>query len=103
MHKFQKWRDALQIAPNEHTVTGVMRDYLAGIDPGALAKLPAECREALASDDIQSAAVALLHSELTYRGDPDLGEILHEVAHTFAVASVRISRLRGQAAMVPSD
>ena len=103
MYRFQRWKDTLQIAPNEGTVVGVMRDYVAAIEPEVIATLPVECKRAMALSDIQSAAVTLLHAELMYRGTPEIGELLHEIAHTFAAASVRLSRLRGQSALVPTS
>jgi len=103
MHHFDKWRNILQVAPTEDTVCGVIRDYLAAIDPAALALIPNDCKQAIQADDVQVAAVTLLHAELMHRGDASVDELLHEIAHTFAAASVRISRLRGQAAMVPRD
>jgi len=95
MHRFQKWRDVLTVAPDEKTVAAVMRDYVKVIDPKSLEQMPPECRKALdGSVDLQAAAVALLHAELMYRGSPEMQQLLHEVAHTFAAASIRMSRLR---------
>ena len=48
---------------------------------------------ALSKDpDVQSAAITILHCELGYKGEPFVAEALHEIAHTFAAASLRITR-----------
>jgi hypothetical protein len=99
MHRFQKWRDALQLAPDEKTLIALMDDYVKGLPPGVVAALPEGCRRLLANGavlDVHSAAVTLLHAELAHGGVPESGESLHEIAHTFAAAAVRLSRLRGQ-------
>jgi len=105
MHRFQKWRDALQIAPDEKTLTSLMSDYVQGLNPDVLHALPEGCRRLLcngAALDVQATAVALLQAELAERGVPAAGDLLHEIAHTFAAAAVRLARLRGQAdAFVP--
>src|ERR1051325_4700627 len=95
MHRFQEWRDALNVARDEKTVAAIMRDYAHAITPQVVDLLPAEAREALSGEmDVQGAAVTLLHVELTFRGNPEIGLLLHEIAHTFAAASVRLSRVR---------
>jgi len=96
MHRFQKWRDALQVAPNVDKVAGIMEDYVSAIAASASA-LPQDCQEILACRplDIQEAAVTLLHAELDFRGSHEASDFLHEVAHTFAAASVRMTLLHG--------
>ena len=95
MHRFMKWRDALSVASNEKAVEAIVREYVGVIDRDVMQSLPPECQAAMSGEmDLQSAAVALLHAELSYRGDVLLGEVLHEAAQTFAAASIRISRLR---------
>jgi hypothetical protein len=98
MHSFQRWRDAIQLAPDENTVVGVMRDYVSAFPPAVIEALPPGCRPAIAEmdEDIQGAAVTLLRVELAYRGGPVGGRLLHEIAHTFAAASVRLSHIREQ-------
>jgi len=103
MHRFQKWRDALNVALDEKTLLLVIREYVGVIDPQLLARMPLECRRALdASVDLQSAAVTLLHAELAYDGPEDVAQLLHEVAHTFAAASIRLSRLRTELFVPPA-
>src|SRR5215468_915058 len=101
MYRFQRWRDALSIAPDAITVERLMRDYSASIAPELVGTLPNDCQRALVSirdggSDVQTVAVTLLHVELSVRGDGEASKLLHELAHTFASASVRISRLRAE-------
>ena len=99
MHRFQKWRDALQVAPNEAAVIGVMHNYVESLPDVVRAILPRECTEALKPPfDVSHAAVTLLQAELFHRGDEEERKVLHEVAHTFAVAAVRLASVSaGQA------
>ena len=102
MHRFEKWRDALNIAPDEKAVKALMREYVEAIDPKLVELLPADCRQALdGRTDLQSAAVMVLHAELAFEGTEEVAQLLHEVAHTFAAASIRLSRLRTEP-IVPS-
>jgi hypothetical protein len=95
VHRFYRWRDALNVAHTDQEVIALMREYVRSIDPDIAGQLPPECRRALDPlADLQTAAVTLLHSELAFRGPRELAELLHEVAHTFAAASIRVSRLR---------
>jgi hypothetical protein len=91
MHRFQRWRDLIQAAGNASAIQGVMKDYVSSLPDAVISTLPEECQRALNETDVQSAAVTLLHCELTYKGDPAIQELLHEIAHTFAVASMRIT------------
>jgi hypothetical protein len=69
----------------------------------ALEALPKECRDALQGDfDVQGAAVALLHAELRFKGSDEQHAVLHEIAHTFASAAVRVTLLYPRPAMVAS-
>lgn len=43
------------------------------------------------------AAVTLLQEELRYQGSPEVAEVLREIAHTFAEASTRLTRIRREA------
>jgi len=95
MHRFEKWRDALNIAPDEKAVKALMREYVQVIDPKVIEVLPADCRMALdGTTDLQSAAVMILHAELAFDGPEEIAKVLHEIAHTFAAASIRLGRLR---------
>jgi hypothetical protein len=93
MHTFERWRDNLQVAPSVKTVTAMMDDYLDAVAP-VIADLPSECQKALTRPiDVQAAAVTLLQAELGFKGSPEVAAVLHEVAHTFASAAVRITAL----------
>jgi hypothetical protein len=93
VHRFEQWRDAIQAAADEHAVGRVIREYVEVIPKAVSTALPPECKKALADWDVQSAAITLLHCELSYQGDSAVGELLHEIAHTYAAASMRIARL----------
>lgn len=94
LHRFQKWREALQLAPNARAVQGIVRDYVEAIGP-LLGVLPADCVRMLLQDnlDIQAAAVTLLQCELRFDGPEQDRALLHEIAHTLAAAAVRITLL----------
>ena len=68
-----------------------MRDYIDSLG-AAVAALPPECKRALEDPDLQGAAVTLLHCELAWRGDPATGQLLQEIARTFAAAATRLGR-----------
>jgi hypothetical protein len=94
MHRFQKWRDALQVAPNTTSVNKVVVEYVATLAP-FMDILPPECRKALLTKpvDIQAAALTCLQAELCFDGPDELRDALHEIAHTLAAASGRITSL----------
>jgi hypothetical protein len=93
MHRFQRWRDVLRVAPNTQTIIRVVDDYVATLDP-YLDALPRECKLALTKPiDVQGAAVTLLQAEMGFSGREEVREVLHEIAHTFAAASVRLTTL----------
>ena len=95
MHRFQRWRDVLQVAPNTATVGRIVDDYVDTIAP-LFESLPAECQRALTKPiDVQGAAVTLLQAELSYDGSDDVRDALHEIAHTLAAASGRLTSLHG--------
>src|ERR1043165_3509628 len=92
-----RFLDALQIAPDEKTVVAIVRDYLSQLNPRLVELLPAECQHALRGTmDLQSAAVTLFRAGLPSHGNPRAAQFLHEIAHTFATASVRVSRFRAE-------
>ena len=95
MHRFQRWRAAINEARDTQAVERVVRDYVATLNPVWNA-MPEECRGALTDPDIQGAAVTLLRCELAYHGPSDVAELLHEVAHTFAAAATRLSWIRAE-------
>lgn len=94
MHRFKKWRDALQVAASQRSVTRVMRDYARALPADVRATLPADCQYALDDPiDVQEAAVTLVQAELAYTGSGSETDLLHEIAHTFAAAAVRFRGL----------
>ena len=96
MHRFQKWRDALQVAPSQKAVAGVMDNYIAALPSEVWEVLPADCASVLkSSTDVQATALCLVQAELTFQGSPEAAAVVHEVAHTFAVASLRLTSLHG--------
>lgn len=100
MHRFKRWRDALQATPNAEAVVRVIRDYITALPSEVVDALPEDCAGALAVEsamDVQAAAVTLLHCELGYAGEPGTGDVLHEIAHTLAVAAMRLTSLGGGA------
>lgn len=95
MHRFQRWREVLEAAHSEAAVDKAMRDYAATLAP-VMAVIPDDCRKAIEGGDLQEAAVTLLHCELAYRGTPEVAQLLHEIAHTYAAASLRLTRIRAE-------
>lgn len=93
MDRFRQWCEVLQLAPDTKTVNAAVRDYVFALGP-LLDTLPKECRRVLeGGTDVQAAAVALLQAEVKFEGSEEARMLLHEVAHTFAAASVRIAFL----------
>ena len=104
MHRFQRWREFLQGANTPRAVETVMRDYVESLPPGTIDVLPPECQQALSDPDLSAAAVALLQCEMTAKGlSPDVAAVLHEIAHTFAAASVRLRGLHGSQEPTSAD
>ena len=102
MHRFQRWREVLQGAHTAHEVAVIMRDYVNSLPPGTIEVLPEECQRVLPDPDVSSAAVALLHCEMTAKDlSPEVATVLHEIAHTFAAASVRLRYLPGASLLAP--
>jgi hypothetical protein len=102
MDRFLEWREVLQLAPNLKAVNAIMQDYVKEFGP-VLEALPKECRDALRGDiDVQAAAVALLQAELRFKGSDEQRAVLHEIAHTFASAAVRVTLLYPRPATVAS-
>jgi len=93
MHRFQRWRDLLQSAHEPEAIARLMREYVQTIPPAVASLLPPDCQRALEDTDIQAAAVAILHCELAFKGETEIAQVLHEVAHTYAAASLRIARI----------
>ena len=93
MHRFERWRNALQVAHTEADVQNAMADYVRALG-ATIAALPSDAQTALMEQDIQSAAVTLLMVEMRHNGTDGVGELLHEIAHTYAAASVRLTKIK---------
>jgi hypothetical protein len=97
MHRFLKWRDSISATRDHDALLQVMADYVNTIPVELRARLPVACQHVLKHpSDIQGAAVTLLQTELTFKGDPEIATILHEIAHTFASASFRLGQLNNR-------
>lgn len=92
MHRFHRWREVLLATTDEESVRRVMRDYAGTLAP-VVPSLPEDCQRALKEDDIQSAAVTLLQSEVRFDGPDEVRKLLHEIAHTYAAAALRLTAL----------
>ncbi|MGE5615943.1 MAG: hypothetical protein ACM3X5_03430 [Bacillota bacterium] len=97
MHRFRNWREAIQASQDAECVATLISEYVASIRRSDLDGLSQHCRRVLTDPDtdIQAAAVTLLREELAFDGNAQLGAVLHEIAHTFAAASVRLGQLLG--------
>lgn len=93
MHRFHRWRDVLLATPDEASVRRVVGEYAGTLDPSVVSALPEDCQRALKEPDIQAAAVALLHCEMRFQGSDEVRALLHEIAHTYAAASLRLTAL----------
>jgi hypothetical protein len=93
MYSFHKWLEALLTTVDEESIKSVMRDYRDTLERTVLKLLPGDCQQALKEPDIQAAAVALLHCEMRFKGSEDVRELLHEIAHTYAAAALRVTAL----------
>lgn len=89
MDRFSHWHGMLQ---NSRTVRSVMRKY-AETFAAVRNVLPNDVQEALASEDIQAAAVISLQAEIRDQGSSELGKLLHEIAHVYAAAAVRLAKI----------
>ena len=103
MHRFLQWREVLQLAPNIKAVKAIMSDYVDSLKP-IVGTLPKECQRAMLAEDldVQATAVILLHEELRFQGTEEARGLLHEIAHTFASAAVRITLLYARPVVPPT-
>lgn len=95
MHRLQRWGSVIQMAGDRARVETIVRDYVSSIMPADLSRMPEACQELLVRhvEDIPGAAVALAREDLRFTGDADTAMVLHEIAHTFVVASNRIAQI----------
>ena len=90
MYRFHHWRVQIQDARDERAIIDVSRNYRQTLTPAMVASLPEECREALEKGDIPDAALKCLQAEMRCQDTPEVTALLHEVAHTYAAAAVRV-------------
>ena len=102
MHRFKKWRDALQIAPDAKAVAGVMQEYVTTLVPEELEHIPPACSAAMRVSplDIPGIAVCLLQAELSWKGSAEAWAVLHDVAHIFALAATRLTLVQREPVLV---
>jgi len=87
------WQQKLDLADSEDEVVGVVRDYVATLDPGEVALLPAALRpgKMLVANDVASYALDLVR----YDCDETHGVavLVHRLAAFFSHASIRLSEI----------
>ena len=93
MPRFKTSREMLLAARDEREIRRVLNEALAGLAPEEVESLPKEAKLAIAENDLHAAAVMMLRSDLTHRGEPGTGELLRQVAELYASASVRLSQI----------
>lgn len=94
MPRFRIPRELILTA-QEGQVERILTEALGGLTPEEIESLPVECR-LLVTDpavDIHTSAVTFLQSDLKYRGDTQIGELVRQLAELFASASVRLSQI----------
>ena len=94
MHRFHHWRVQIEDARDQRTLARVIQDYRLTLTPAMVKSLPVECREAVERNDIPDVALKCLEAEMRCQGTPELTNLLHEVAHTYAAAAVKLNALR---------
>jgi hypothetical protein len=94
MYRFHNWRDRIQSARDESAIARLIDDYALTLSPVMVESLPGTCREALSNRSLEHAALALLQAEMGFEGAPEVKALLHEIANTYAAASVRLASLR---------
>jgi hypothetical protein len=88
------WRQLLAAASTADEVISVARDFVAGIDPVALAKIPHDChpRRLFDAHDIGSYAYDLMRHQ--YQGaDAGVAETVQQLAAFFSQATIRLSQI----------
>lgn len=94
MYHFYHWRARIQDAHSENAIGRVIQDYGLTLSPVMVESLPEACREALSDTNFPHAALTLLQAEMSFKGAPEVKALLHEIANTYAAASVRVASFR---------
>lgn len=101
MYQFVHWKSALQKANNPQEVHKVLTEYASGIAPGDKIGLPAACKRVLLEVDMRGGAPVLVREELAFDGDSATANLLHEIAHTFVAAAIRVAHLEAGSRVPP--
>lgn len=96
MYRFHHWRVRIDDAHDERTIAQILQDYRLTIPTAIAESLPPECREAIDGKDIPSAALTLLQAEMRHKAAPEVTAFLHEAAHTYAAAAVKLAGLKSR-------
>ena len=90
------WLSQIEGAHSASDLVRMVREYVAGLDPDALARLAAiGTAESISGPaDVQEWAVALAHLDLKANGTPDR-DVFHEAAMVFAAAGARLAKVAG--------
>ena len=97
MYRFHHWRAQIQDASSEGAIARLIQDYRLTLSPVMVESLPKVCREALGNPNLSHAALTLLQAEMGFTGPPEVKALLHEIANTYAAASVRVAGFRSMA------
>ena|SRR5205809_4091772 len=94
MERFGRCREALLSADTPEAVAKVIADCMASLPPAMIAALPDIVRNVLQrpTADISGSAVQLLRTEMTYKGQSEDAALLREIAETYALAALRLSK-----------
>jgi hypothetical protein len=94
MYRFHRWRAQIQDAYSEKAIARIIEDYRLTLSPVMVESLPEACRDSLSNPDVANAAFTLLQAEMSFKGPPEVKAMLHEIANTYAAASVRVAGFR---------
>jgi hypothetical protein len=92
---YARWQSLIQIAPSEDAVIALVRRYLGTLSEAEMMRVPSEIRPSLPStrDEVAGWAVQLVRAEMKFTGDPEVADLLHQMAVVFSEASTRFARL----------
>jgi hypothetical protein len=96
--RFKSARQQLLYARDEAEILRLLRHAMAELSAVEIAVLPPECRDIPDASALHDVAVSCLHHDLRCRADPEIGELIRQVAELYAAASVRLSHLHHQRA-----
>lgn len=87
------WKECLELAESEHDVVRIARDFIASLEPGEIARLPAECRPGkfFDAEDITAFAFDVVRYECA--DHEPLSHLVHRIAAFFSQAATRLSQI----------